>query len=98
MAYRCKLGSDAQRELDAILDYYTPIDLRLKHRFLAEFRKLRLRLCENPFQFPVLEGRYRRAVFPRIFPYSLIVVIREETIIILAIAHNKRAPDYWKAG
>lgn len=96
MAYHSNLTTEARDELDATLAYYAQFDPRLKTLFLIEFRKLRLRLTENPYQFPKLFSHYRRAVFPSVFPYSLIFVIEENSVSILAVAHDKRAPDYWQ--
>ena len=45
--------------------------------------------------FRLREGNYRRANLDR-FPFYLPYIIRDETLIILAIAHNSRHPDYWK--
>jgi toxin ParE1/3/4 len=36
----------------------------------------------------------RRSLLPR-FPYSLCYVISDEIVIILAVAHHRREPDYW---
>jgi plasmid stabilization system protein ParE len=41
-----------------------------------------------------IEPEIRRFLFTR-FPYSLIHGIDEETIVIIAVAHQHREPRYW---
>ena len=38
---------------------------------------------------------YRRVNLP-IFPYYIAYVHKEDAIIILAIGHSRRLPEYWK--
>jgi hypothetical protein len=40
------------------------------------------------------EGGYRRVNCP-VFPYFIAYIIRRETIVIVAVAHSHRKPDYW---
>ena len=42
------------------------------------------------------EGRTRRALLTR-FPYQVVYRLRPAEIVIVAIAHLKRRPDYWRA-
>ena len=37
-----------------------------------------------------------RRHFDREFPYALIYVERPDRIMVLAVAHFKRRPDYWR--
>lgn len=41
-----------------------------------------------------IEVDIRRRLFAR-FPYSLIYGIEEQTLIVIAVAHSRRAPRYW---
>ena len=55
--------------------------------------------CTAIVQFPLLwrerPGGWRRVNLPG-FPYYIADVIRDELILVTAIAHAKRDPDYWK--
>jgi toxin ParE1/3/4 len=51
---------------------------------------------ENPLVFPA-DKRGRRKYIIKKFPYLLIYRVREESIFILAVAHGKRKPGYWKS-
>ena len=37
-----------------------------------------------------------RRVFPTKFPFSVVYAVREAEIVILAVAHFKRRPGYWR--
>jgi plasmid stabilization system protein ParE len=52
-------------------------------------------LSENPDIGVVIEAPYRRLPLHR-FPFSIIYRIRESTLRILAVAHQRRRPGYWK--
>ena len=41
-----------------------------------------------------IEEEIRRFLFTR-FPYSLIYGIDQETIVVIAVAHQHREPRYW---
>jgi hypothetical protein len=55
-------------------------------------------IAENPFQAAKV-GRseeIRQLIVPRPFPYSLIFANEPDRIYVLAFAHHKRRPGYWK--
>jgi toxin ParE1/3/4 len=37
-----------------------------------------------------------RRCLTRVFPYGILYTIERELILILAVAHLAREPDYWK--
>jgi len=47
-----------------------------------------------PFLSTQIEPEIRRFLFAR-FPYSLIYGIDQETILVIALAHQHREPRYW---
>lgn len=51
---------------------------------------------ELPEAWPAWPGRtdVRRRTLRRL-PYSVIYVIQNDTIVIVAVAHHKRRPGYW---
>jgi hypothetical protein len=52
-------------------------------------------IIQSPFQFPVLFDEFRKARLAKPFPYSVIYRIFNDEIIVIAIAHDKRDPDFW---
>jgi len=57
-------------------------------------RSLRL-IADNPLRWPKIDAKRRRLVL-RKFPYSIVYEIIEEKIVVLAIAHGRRRPYYWR--
>lgn len=58
-----------------------------------------LRLVAEIEAAPQLQRPWRhgtRRHFNREFPYALIYVERPDRVIVLAVAHFKRRPDYWR--
>ena len=54
------------------------------------------RLAQTPLGKAADEdGNRRRA--PRRFPYSVVCEMQNETVTVLAVAHHRRQPNYWKA-
>lgn len=52
-------------------------------------------LSENPDIGVVVEAPYRRLLLDR-FPFAVIYRTRESTLRVLAVAHQRRRPGYWK--
>ena len=63
--------------------------------FLHEIDRCVLRISESPETFPKYFYGTRR-VLMKTFPYSIVFRIKPETIEIIALAHAKRRPGYWK--
>ena len=52
-------------------------------------------ISQNPSRWPRFDNRRRRFIV-RKFPYSIIYEHHGEEVIILAVAHGKRRPNYWQ--
>lgn len=86
---------EAGREFEEAVQYYRPRGRKLGERFAAEVKAVIQKMVENPERWRVLEAEVRRCVV-RVFPYSVLYSIESDFILILAIAHHKRAPGYWR--
>ena len=63
--------------------------------FVAQYDDSLLHVCEWPLHgAPHLLGT-RRLQLQR-FPHGLIYRVREETVYVIALAHPKQRPGYWK--
>ena len=49
----------------------------------------------DPYLWRERAGGYRRVNCP-VFPYYIAYFIREDTVIVAAVAHGHRRPEYWK--
>lgn len=63
--------------------------------FASEMELAIHRIAEAPLRYPVAERGTRRFLLGR-FPYSVYYRIRPDETVILAVAHHKRRPAYWR--
>ncbi len=86
----------AQAEFNAALAWYAARSLDAADDFAdliaAGIRSIR----ERPEAWPMWPGRVGvRVRVLRRFPYSIVYVVREQHLVIIAVAHQSRRPDYW---
>ena len=90
-----RLLSAAQRDLDESYLYY---EVQLQHlgvEFLQEILQTFKRIKLNPDAWSPFSERTRRCLVNR-FPYGVIYQVRENEILIIAISHLHRNPEFWK--
>lgn len=84
----------ADVELSDAAQFYEQSAHGLGTEFLLEIEHLIDLLTKHPQlgreAFPGL-----RTISARRFPYSLVYQVQSESLIILAVAHQRRAPQYW---
>jgi plasmid stabilization system protein ParE len=86
---------DAQEELYEAAFRYDAEKEGLGDQFCAEIGLMLARILANPTLPRLRGGRYRRVNSNR-FPYYVAYTIRAETVVILAVAHGRRRPGYWR--
>ena len=84
----------AKAEFDAARDWYKAIGAELERSFSNEVRLATQRIAHMPMMYPLEVGDIRRCVLKR-FPYTLRYAIRGDLILVVAVSHQHRAPDYW---
>jgi toxin ParE2 len=90
-----RLLAPAAAELDEAVAWYAAQAPALDRRFIDEMSMARKRIVERPHAWhPLGEGvrRYRLGQFP----YGLIYVVEADEVVVLAVAHLHRKPDYWR--
>ncbi|MFP4573965.1 MAG: type II toxin-antitoxin system RelE/ParE family toxin [Desulfobacterales bacterium] len=85
----------AQIELDEAIEYYNYEVPGLGDAFLAEVLNAIDRIGRFPEAWGPCSKRTRRCRTRR-FPYGVIYQIRDQEILIVAIANLHRKPGYWK--
>lgn len=86
----------AETELDGAFEYYESEQIGLGFRFQEEVAHSLTRIVANPISYQQI-GKYSRRCLVHKFPYGVIYQykkIRNE-ILVVAIAHLHRKPDYW---
>jgi len=85
----------ADEEMNAAARYYEQQVPGLGHQFLDELEWAVRRIHEHPKSGAILHGSIRRMLLLR-FPFGLLYRIDEDVILVLAVMHLRRRPDYWK--
>ncbi len=85
---------EAVREYERSVNYYKTISPRLAARFIDEIQTCIALIKEAPQRWKRLRGEVR-AVQAAIFPFQVLYSVKQERIIILAVMHESRHPDYW---
>lgn len=84
----------ASEELEAAASYYEEHQPGLGRHFIAEVKKVQDRITALPNAAPeVREGIRRRSIHR--FPYHVIYRVANDKIVIIAVAHKRRRPDFW---
>jgi plasmid stabilization system protein ParE len=81
-------------ELNDAIDYYNFKLEGLGDRFRDDIRTGINRITEYPDAWQHQTPRTRRFVLNS-FPYKIIYALQTNKIVILAIVHSHRKPDYW---
>ncbi|MHB9004312.1 MAG: type II toxin-antitoxin system RelE/ParE family toxin [Coriobacteriia bacterium] len=89
------IHEDADRELNDAADYYDSESSGLGTLFLDQLDVGYQRILENPHASAVIDPDIRKLVLAK-FPYSLIYEIDGDVVLILAVAHQRRRPRYWR--
>jgi toxin ParE1/3/4 len=86
---------DARAEFLDAVRYYEEWQEGLGRRFRIAIETAVRHILKNPFLYRKLKAPFRRYLLHK-FPYSLIFSIEHDHIHVIAVAHNKRKPGYWR--
>jgi len=84
----------ARTEMAEARRYYERQQRGLGREFVREASASAQRILEQPLAWQVEIEPLRRFLFNR-FPYKMLYAIRGERIVVLAVAHQHRDPEYW---
>jgi len=85
----------ARREVLAEVTYYNARELGLGSRFLASVEDATSRALAYPLTgTPASKNTWR--VFRKDFPFALVYRPDEEGIVVFALSHHARRPEYWR--
>jgi plasmid stabilization system protein ParE len=86
---------EALAEAEAAVAWYRERSFRAAEAFTDELTKAVATISEAPQRWPIFETGCRR--FPlRRFPYLVIYREKPLSIEVLAVAHGRRRPGYWR--
>jgi plasmid stabilization system protein ParE len=101
MSRKLMLSAEARRELREAAAWYETLSLGLGRELLAAARDCFRRIEATPSTGSPVEGvreatGARRVLLKR-FPYAIVYVELEAHVRVLAFAHLRRRPGYWKS-
>ncbi len=64
-------------------------------RFLRVVQEAEGRIVRTPHGFPFLDEPVRKCALPG-FPFNVLFKIDDEAVFIVAVAHQRRRPGYWR--
>jgi len=85
----------AEVEVNEAADFYDLEDAGLGNVFLNEVERAIESISQYPEAAPLVRGGVRKKPLLK-FPYSLVYSVRLNEIHLLAVAHQKRRPFYWR--
>ena len=91
-----RFRSAAAREFAADFRYYEKDHPGRGVRFVAAVDAVLTEIAASPLRFPLLYEPDIRSAKVKRFPYRVVYVIVDETVDVVAVAHAKRRPAYWR--
>jgi plasmid stabilization system protein ParE len=85
----------ARREARDATRFYIARDPRVAERFVAAVDHAVARIAEAPQRWPPYLHGTRRYVLSR-FPFEVVYRATDEAIQVVAVAHTRRKPGYWR--
>ncbi len=95
MSSKVSFHEAAEGELNEAADFYDLASPELGRVFIDEVQRTVGKIAEFPESSPLILGHIRKKPIAK-FPYSVIYSIHSDEIRILAIAHQRRRPFYWR--
>jgi toxin ParE1/3/4 len=90
------IHSEAIAELDQAIAYYEEQKVGLGLDFLAAIEQATNKIQQNPNLGTIYKNLVVRRYVIKRFPFLIFYAVLPDIIWIVAIAHGKRKPDYWK--
>ena len=82
---------------DAVRRYERERDARLGSGRYKAVEATLLTIEDAPDRLRVFADGEIRRVLTRVFPYGILYAIDQDYVVIVAVAHCSRKPDYWKS-
>jgi plasmid stabilization system protein ParE len=92
---RLRIQSRAQQEINEAFDWYFERNPKAADAFLTEIVASLAQIVSQPQLYPAFTKNTRRRVLQG-FPYSVIFQEKDDAILVVAVAHAKLRPGYWR--
>jgi toxin ParE1/3/4 len=95
MAREVEFHPIAEEEWLAAYAWYSERSETAARAFLREMDRAVSLISEAPDRWPKYDSETRRFIMTR-FPFSIIYRVAEDDVEVIAVAHHKRKPGYWR--
>ena len=85
----------ARRDYDESFDWYAERSSIAAERFSNAVDAALERIATNPEWFAFIDTRHQECLVQR-FPFRIVFRDEPTRVLVVAVAHAKRRPDYWK--
>lgn len=96
MTYRIRNLTPAREEFEAAVQWYEEQRAGLGGEFFDAIVESISLIQDNPEIGTPSDHRRTRRVLVKRFPYQVVYRVLADEIVIVAVAHSKRRPGYWK--
>lgn len=86
---------EAREEFREAIRWYRARNLPVSIEFRVAVSTVVRTISDAPLRWPSYLHGTRRYVLPR-FPFSIVYLDENNLLTVIAIAHSKRKPGYWK--
>lgn len=86
---------EAEAEISEAAAHYGREAPTVVARFFAEVDQALARIAARPRAYAPIDRRYRGCIVGR-FPYTIVYEVGAAEIEVLAFAHQRRRPGYWR--
>lgn len=95
MPYQLRIRKEAEDDLHGAYKYYEQGRQGLGQDFLLCVEESLSKIVRNPQHYPVIHKNIHRTLVKR-FPFGIFFIVKNKTIVILAVIHGSRNPKKWK--
>ena len=85
----------ARRDFDDSFDWYVKRSVEAAVRFADAIDSALTAVAANPARFAAVDDLHRECPVRR-FPFRIVYRVAENRVLVVAIAHAKRRPGYWR--
>lgn len=94
MIYGQIIRRAAESDIRDAYSYYEACRVGLGQEFLLSVEATLARISRNPEQFRSVHKDIKRVAIHR-FPYAIFFIVRNDSVIVLAVMHARRDPAQW---
>ena len=93
--YEIRFKPEVYDDIKIAYAWYESQRIGLGEDFLLTLEESYVKITRTPKLYQDIYKSVRRKLLRR-FPYGIFFVIREDTVIVLAVLHTKREPQEWQ--